>query len=638
MFRARIAFLLALLLPLQARAQEIMSLVRADRWMEAAQAAARHPDPVAAKLVTWYRLLAPGGGTAAEIAAFMADSPDWPLQGTLARRRDEALAAEADDAAALAQCETRPQAIAALLRCAEAYSRAGRADEAAAAARAAWVTAPAEPGWEAGFLSRWAAVIGRADHWRRFDRLAWSDPAGAQRQLPRLDETDRRAAEARLALKRDDPAAPGLVAGLTGEQRAESGLLLDQVRALRRSGQDDAALALWRSDGTAAEARAPAERLPAFWDERNLLARRRLRANDPAGAYALAAGHAQSAGEARLDAEFLAGFIALRMLEDRALATRHFRALADASRSAITQGRAHYWLGRAAADPAVARAEFAASAAYPNTFYGQLAAAALGDGGLARRLATARDPAADPGQALDFAGRELARAAALLWSWGEPRRAHPFLLRLDDIAPDAPDRSLAARLAAGLGMPEVAVAIARRAGRDGVVLIDSGWPAAVELPAGSPVQPALALGIIRQESSFDSSVVSPAGARGLMQLMPATATQTGRRIGLSPTLPSLTADPGLNMRLGTAYLHELLDQFGGCVPLAVAAYNAGPNRVTDWLATNGDPRGNTDPIDWIELIPFGETRNYVQRVIENAVIYAARRGEAAPHDAMQCRR
>jgi len=183
---------------------------------------------------------------------------------------------------------------------------------------------------------------------------------------------------------------------------------------------------------------------------------------------------------------------------------------------------------------------------------------------------------------------------------------------------------------------ETAITIARRAGRDGIVLPDAGWPVAVKVPGSAGVEAALALGIIRQESSFETSTVSPAGARGLMQLMPNTAGLVAHRLRLTVSVAALTADPGYNMQLGTTYLRDLLDEFDGVVPLAVAAYNAGPTRVQEWLRTNGDPRaGTVDMIDWIELIPFSETRNYVQRVIENQVTYRAKRGEERPHPLSQ---
>jgi soluble lytic murein transglycosylase len=624
------------LLAASAAAQDVMALVRADRWAEADAAAAQFADPVARKLVTYYRLLAPNAASTAEIAAFMATSPDWPQQATLARRRDEALADEPDDAVALAQCDqSPPTATAARLHCADAYRAAGRAADAATMLRRAWIDGVGDAAWEAHFLHDYNPPLSRDDQWRRFDRLAWTDTAAATRQAARLDPADRARAEARLAFRNNDPAALTLLAAVPAAQRGDPALVYEQARYLRRAGQDDAALALWASAGSAAERAAPPQRLAAFWDERNILARRRLRVGDAAAAYALASDPAQRSAEQIVDAEFLAGFIALRRLNDPTRATKHFQALAAVSKAAITQGRAHYWLARAAAargDAAGARAEYATAAEWPSTFYGQLAALALGDtaAALAARIRAVHDPAADATRALDLAGRELARAAAWLVSWGEPGRAQPFLLRLDEVTPDPADQALAARLASGLGLPETAIAIARHAGRDGVILLDTGWPLAAQVPPG--VEPALTLGVIRQESSFDTTTISPAGARGLMQLMPATAATVARELGLTPSVPALTLDPGFNMRLGTAYLQDLLDQFGASVPLAVAGYNAGPGHVLEWLGDNGDPSGvGVDVIDWIELIPFGETRNYVQRVIENEVVYRARRGEVLPH-------
>ncbi len=634
----RFVLLLLAAAPVPAAAQELMAAVRADHWAEAEAAAARLADPVAGKLVTYYRLLAPGAASVSEIAAFMASNPDWPLPASLARRRDEALAAEPDDATAAAECD-RPKpftvtAAAAQTRCAEATTKLGRTDDGTAWARRAWVSGIADPVWEAHFLLRWSPALTRADQWARFERLAWSDTAAAQRQIPRLDAADRPRAEARLALRRDAPNGPALVTALPEADRQDPGIVLELARWLRRAGQDDEALVCWKTQGTAAERRAPTDHLAAFWDERNLLARRRLQKGDAEGAYALAAGHAQTGGGSLLDAEFLAGFVALRKLKAPDRAVPHFRALAAATKAAITQGRAHFWLAQAIAvqgDEAAARSEYEAAVAFPSTFYGQLAAIALGQIP-AVRIATTRDPQADAQRALDFAGRELTRGAIWLASWGEPARAQAFLLRLDDVSQDAADLALAARLATGFGMPDAAIMLARRAGRDGITLLQTGWPAPADIPPDAGIDPALALGIIRQESSFDGSTVSPVGARGLMQLMPATATLVARKLGLPANIPALTLDPHYNIRLGTAYLRGLLDQFGGSVPLAVAAYNAGPGRVQEWLASNGDPRGDgTDMIDWIELIPFNETRNYVQRVIENLAIYRVRRGDMSAY-------
>ena len=615
-----------------------MAHVRADRWAEAAASVASHPDPVARKLVLWLRLSTPGAARVDEIGDFLAQNPDWPLAGTLARRRDEALALEPDAAIARAECQrTVPSATAALLRCADVL--AGMGDSADAMLKAAWATGPADATWETRFIARWASILTREDHLRRFQALSWTDLAGARGQADRLDPGYQLSVEARLALRRDDPAGPGLAHAVPSPQRADPALFLDLARYLRRASRDDEVAALWRAQGNAAERAAPAARRGAFWDERNLMVRRRLRQGDDAGAYAIAAGHAQQAGEQRTDAEFLAGFVALRRLKDARAAHGHFETLAAASKAAITQGRAQYWIGRAAAAPEGRTAAFQRAASWTSTFYGQLAAHALDPNEriIAARVAAARDPQADGTRARDLAGRELARAAAVLVAWGEPRRAAPFLMQLYEVAPDPPDRALAARLAAGLGLTETAVSIARRAGRDGMMLLEAGWPTVLTVPT-QPVDPAMTLAIIRQESNFDGGAVSPAGARGLMQLMPGTAALVAKGLGIAAPLGALTSDPALNIQLGTTYLRGLLDQFDANIAMAAAGYNAGPRRVTDWIELNGDPRvppseaRGADIIDWIELIPFSETRNYVQRVVENTVIYRARMGQsgAAP--------
>ncbi len=642
MLRVVASLLLVSLAAAPARADEIGAALHDSRWADADALAATSPDPVARKLVLYFRLLTPGAGHAAEIAAFMAANPLWPNQAVLSRRLSEAMAAEPDDRTVLEICGRQPvREVPSMLRCATANANAGRAPDAAEVARQAWLTGITDPAAEIGFIRQWGRILTPADQWRRFDRLAWTDNGAvggpAFRQIARLDPAQRPAAEARLALKRDDASARALVAVLPGGAAVDPALMLELAKWLRRAGQDEDAQKLWLGMGAEAERATPAEHRPAFWDERNLLARRRLRVGDNAGAYALVDGAAGLAPEQAIDAHFLAGFIALRRIGDTDAASSHFRALAALSKAAITQGRAYYWLGRTADlrnDKTAAKGFYLQAASWPTTFYGQLAARALGedDAALAARIRAARDPGWTPARALDFAGSEDARAAALLVAWGEPRRARAFVLRLDELASDGTDRTLAARLAAGFGLPDLAVAISRRAGRDGVMLTEAGWPLAVDPPAG-PVEPALALGLIRQESNFNTEALSPVGARGLMQLMPATAQAVAHKLGDGTVnLAALSTDPAYNMRLGTAYLGGLLDQFGGAMPYAVAGYNAGPSRVADWLATNGDPAaGGIGMIDWIELIPFSETRNYVQRVVENVVVYRALAGTVLPH-------
>ncbi len=605
--------------------------VRAGQFAEADMAAAEYVDPIARKLVAYYRLLG-GNANAREIAAFQAANQDWPNQGLLERRRQEAIAREPDEAAVREACAQGSIVLpGTLARCAEALADGGDAEAAASAARRAWVSSATPVTDAASFLAHWKSVLRPEDERARFDQLAWADNPEAAHQIARLAPADRPAALARLALRHDAPNAEELVDKLPAAQRDSPALVLERARWLRRAKREPDALALWKATGTRAEQEAPPERRAAFWAERNLLARRMLAMGDAGNAYALADDTAQTAPESSSEAAFLAGFIALRRTGDPAAAIAHFEAL-SAGKAAVTQARAHYWLARAlAAQGKESGPDDAKAASFPLTFYGQLAARAAGadEVTLAQRIRAMSDPPFDTDAAWTFAGGELARAAVMLAAWGEFGRARAFLIRAQETQSDPAQQALPARLAVALGMPDTAVFIARRMGLEGLALPQAGWPEPVSPPAG-PLDPAITLALIRQESSFDAGIVSNAGARGLMQLMPATADGEARRAGGSVSEAALTTDPARNMELGGSYMQAMLAAFDGSLPLAVAAYNAGPHRVEQWLHDNGDPRtGQIGMVDWIELIPFAETRNYVERVLENVVIYRARRDEPA---------
>lgn len=640
----RLLLLAALLAPMPAAAQpwapegarlagrQALAAANGQRWGEA-ESFATVADPLAAKIVLWMRLsnrAAPA--SAAELVTFLAENPDWPFPETITRRAELALSTEPDDALALRHFERNPaRTLAGALRQAEALDRTGRAQDARAVVRRAWAETLGDALAEESLLLRFGSALTEEDHWRRFDRLAFArDFAGAGRAAQRLGGSRRASADARLALAREDDS-------VLAARPADIGWAYEAARLLRRRDRDQEAAAAW----------AAAERLQqglegdaarAVWIERQVLARKLLRLGMEREAYRTAAAHGQATpGEPRQDGEFLAGFIALRRLNDPAAAERHFTAVGEGSRSVITRARAAYWQGRALTargDTRAARTRYAAAAELPVAFYGQLGALALGENEarLSARIARAAVPPVTPPRAADFTSRELARAVLTLADLGDTRRARIFLLRLEELANDGTDRLLAARLANHIGRPDHAVWIARRAGADGDILLPEGWPAPYRPPVSNP-EPAYINAITRQESNFDTEAVSGANARGLMQLLPSTATLVARRLGVPFQPVQLTASPEVNMRLGAGYLEQMLDRYGGALPLAAAAYNAGPGRVDQWLGTYGDPRGgDVDMIDWIEQIPFTETRNYVQRVIENVVVYRARDPNAAARE------
>lgn len=606
--------------------RQALAAAQANRFADAESYAAA-ADPLARKLVTWMRVQSRAApASAPEIVAWLEANPDWPLPETIARRAEEALAGEPDDALVLRHFgRIPPKGLDGAQRYADALNRAGRGRDAVPVLREAWRAAPpADPAAEAAFADRNATVLTADDHARRFDRLMWENQlAAAARVAPRLDARRRAAAEARLALRADRD-----VEGVAAYR--DIGVWYEQARMLRRRDRDAEAAAAW-TQAEPLQRDLPHEAQRAIWAERQILARKLLRQLQAPPAYRLAANHGVTEpGEPRQEAEFLAGLIALRRLDDPATAQRHFARVAEGSTSVITRARSAYWEGLALfvqGREDEARAKWNEAAALPVAFYGQLASRALGESPaqLAARINATALPTPPEDRARAFGGRELSRAVVTLADLGQSDRARMFLLRMEDLSPDATDRWLIARLAVLIGRPDHAVWIARRSGVDGVILLEDGWPTPYATPPDG-AEAAIVNAITRQESNFDLGAISSANARGPMQLLPTTAQAVARRLNIPHNTAMLTTDAAHNLRLGSAYIADRLARYDGALPLAAAAYNAGAGRVDEWLVTYGDPRapGGPDIREWIELIPFAETRNYVQRVVENTVVYRAR--------------
>ena len=320
---------------------------------------------------------------------------------------------------------------------------------------------------------------------------------------------------------------------------------------------------------------------------------------------------------------WLAGQLAYRDLRRPAEAVRLYRAYGKAARSAQTRTKGFYWAGRAAlaaGDRSTANAHFADAAQHYDQYYGQLS--------LERLNRPQPRPTPDPtiqvsnDERRAFEDDRLVRAARALGEIGAWREQSQFLRALAQQATSPADHVLAGKLASQIGRPDLGVMIGRSAQANSLDAVEvSGFPT-VRVPAGHESNWTFIHAITRQESQFDRQAISHAGARGMMQLMPGTAREVAGKLGMSYDMGSLTTDTNYNMMLGSTYFQQMLRYFGGSYPLAVAAYNAGPGNVNKWLRANGDPRGGgIEMVDWIEAIPIFETRNYVQRVLENAVVY-----------------
>ncbi len=582
-------------------------------------------DPLLDKVVKWAALTKGLGGAGFEDAAqFLTENPDWPNQSQLRRRAEDFLLTEPSDSFIVQWFDaTPPQSREARQRYADALAVVGRAADSAAWVRRIWTEESFAPAEETAFATRYADILRPEDHRARADRaLARDGNDTAQRLLSRLAPADQAAISARLAVRGGaDP--ENLLARLDPAIAADAGVLFDAIRSLRRAGKDEAARDLLTRKVDASQ------RPDLWWTERDLQVRRLLRTGDPDLAYRLASAHGLPPGSAEFaEAEFLAGLIALRWHKQPQIAFDHFQALVNNSKTPPSQSRGTFWSARAAlalGRDAEARQWLMRAAGYPAAFYGQLAAALLGDTVPGRLPPEITLIGAEKSK---FASQELARVARRLAEIGLPEKADAFLFRLADGG--AEKAAGAAQLAASLGRTETAVLIARRVYRDNILLADSGYPI-LPTPLAEAPEPALVHAIIRQESNYSATAVSRVGARGLMQLMPATARQVAGKLGLSHSDGRLTAEPGYNIQLGQAYLATVLDQFNGEYALAIASYNAGPGRVRQWLRDYGDPGTDLESwLTWIEQIPFAETRNYVQRVLEGAAIYRNRLRQLSP--------
>jgi soluble lytic murein transglycosylase len=581
-------------------------------------------DPVARKVGTWAYADAAGDTLSFfEIEQARRDLAGWPRAGkrqAAAERRLETSGLSAQkivDWFAGAEPTTAEGAMA----LAGSYRVLGKRDEATALIRQFWRDKVFEVQPQRMMLGRFSDVLRPEDHIRRADVLLYVSQGGpaARDMIAMLPPDQQAAAQARLALRSGLASGADMVAALPPALAASPGVVFERAAYLRRQGLDSLALTMapnFPHDATPDMAKS-------VWAERYQLTLRGLKDGNARAAYEAAANSGLTSGGEAADAEFYAGWIALCKLKDPAKADKHFAALEKIGASPITRGRALYWRGRTAAargDTAAAQGFYEAAAKYNTTFYGLLAGEKVGDG----RLKLDPDPQITEADRARFDGRDSVQAARLLYEIGQRDLFRTFVLALDDVLPTAQEQALLIDLVRGYGDQDTSMKVARTAAQRSFVLTGRGYPFRTPPQVIGGPEPALVLGITRQESGFDPMVRSGAGARGMMQLMPATASLTARRMGMGYS-PTMLDDPDYNMRLGSTYLGQMIDTFSGSYVMGIAAYNAGPGRPSQWTAFCGDPRGaTTDPIDYIECIPFSETRNYVMRVMEGMQVYRAK--------------
>ncbi|HET7083550.1 MAG TPA: lytic transglycosylase domain-containing protein [Rhizomicrobium sp.] len=599
-------------------------------WAAARTLAAQGQSPVAKRLLEWrYALDRDSGAGFAEIDAAIKNTESktsagaWPLRGTLQARAEAAITPDMPAATVVAWFAGKtPNSSLGKIRLGEALAATGDKQRGGALIRLGWAEGSFDPPVEQDILAKDAGYLTPESDRARLDALLWrSEITAARRQVLRVDAAAAETGNARIALLTYGfPKAQALVDKL--KDSPDPGLLFDWSRALRLAEKDREAHAVLLRIPAAPMLKDHAAR---WWAEVSVQARDALAGAEPRQAFDLAQHAGFTSGDLYADQQFLAGFIALRFLKDSNTALAAFEKLDAAVSRPISKSRAQYWQARsleALGDDAGARTHYRLAAAYPETFYGQVALARIEPAPMLRLGDTPLEAAG----AAELDGDALMPEIKMLAELGQAASLRLFVERDVEAYPAPRHVKRLMLLLNEWGYPEIAVRLAKGLSYAGIYQPALTHPV-ITLPdypgPGPAPDPALVLGLIRQETEFDAYAVSSAGARGLMQMMPTSAKIAAKQAHLPYRPNALVGDTSYNIQLGMTECRGQLDRYGGSWVLAAAAYNAGPTNVRRWLASNGDPRAS-DPIDWIEQIPFGETRNYVQRVLENVEVYRAR--------------
>ena len=614
-----------------AKVKEAIDLARKAKTEDATAARNAIADPAGQRLVEWF-ILRHSETTAnfTRYAAFIATNPEWPSMALMRRRAEARLWQERSDAATVhAFTGDRPTTAKGKFALARVLLNEGDRDGAAKLVREAWRSEELSDRSEADAYEAFRDLLTREDHRARMDRrIGAKDLAGAKRAAQRLGDDELAIVKACGAVRGKSDKALDQLDSVATEARKELGYTLCRVQwMLGQNKIDDAArVMIAAAPDTMAQ-----QDTDQWWRERRTLARKLLDQGKFQTAYEVVRPAAPPDNEYyRADVHFMSGWIALRYLDDPKTAAAHFALIDQESKNPIVLARANYWRGRAAearGEKDKMRASYEAAARYPTAYYGQLARVKLGIDGIELRAPAPTLAAASDAPSAD----ERLRAANMLYEIGERDVVLYFAADLAEQCSDVAVLEALGELTGRRNDARTMLQVGKPALGRGLALDHYAFPT-IGIPRHSPIGPEIERSIIysvaRTESAFDQRDKSPANAVGLMQVTPEAGRDTAKRFGVSYDWDRMVSDPVYNTQMGAGELSALLSEYKGSHIMTFAGYNAGRGRVRDWVKAYGDPRDpNVDAVDWVERIPFSETRNYVQRVMENVLVYRARFGD-----------
>jgi soluble lytic murein transglycosylase len=586
-------------------------------------------DPAARALLQWVAIRAGAGIGFERTVAFTRANPDWPGGPLLRRRAEETLLSERKAPATVRAffASAKPTSAPGKFALALALRADGLEADAADLVRDLWRTETFGRSLEGKVQDAFPDLLTRIDHRYRMERaLLREDWETAGRAAAYAGGGYASLVRARRAVEDKSSGAAAALAAVPPSLRGDASYLFSRAQYFRRADKPVEAAAVLATVPTNPDVLVDGDE---WWVERRIVARKLLDAGDAKTAYAVVSGHAARTPEKRIEAEFHAGWIALRFLSDPEKAAGHFAQVAALAEGPNSLARGAYWQGRAAEAAGrsdEARRFYEKAAAQPIAYYGQVARAKLGQTSLALRAV----PVLEGAERQAFEDRLSVRALRLLEQAGLADLALPLFIDSARSLTDAREVQALGDVATEMKDARALVAVGKLALHRGLPLDAHAFPT-IGIPAYDTftavpqVERAMVYAIARQESQFDPRARSGVGARGLMQMMPATALRTAKRVSASFDPDRLTSDPAFCAKLGQAHLGELMEDWRGSYVLAFASYNAGGGNVKKWIDAYGDPRkGDIDVIDWVERIPFTETRNYVQRVMENLQVYRSR--------------